>query len=117
MVYYGTYNTEGILWHPAGDMDDMHVILLTKECDEATFTVNVCCYEDWEWRFDMISPAHYEIVKHMIMDLAFECDDMDELIAAMDEMFAEDFAEIVVDDECECDGSCCERCGHRGCLN
>lgn len=52
----------------------------------------------------------------MIMDLAFECDDMDELIAAMDEMFAEDFASIVVDG-CECENNCCEHCGHRDCIN
>lgn len=114
MVYYGTYKSEGILWHPVHDENDMHVIMLTKEPDEATFTVNVCCSDEWEWRFDMTSPSNYEIVKHMIMDLAFECSGIDELITAMDEMFAEEFAEIVVD---ECDGSCCEHCGHRGCLN
>lgn len=115
MVYYGTSNTEMIMWHPVCDVSDLHAILLTKECDGATFVVNVCCDPEWEWRLDMTSPSNYEIVKHMIMDLAFECDDMDDLIAAMDEMFMDDFAEIVVDDEY--DSGCCERCDHRGCLN
>lgn len=59
MVYYGTYVTEGILYHPAHNMDKMYMIALTKECDEATFTVNVDCDPEWEWRFDMSSPSNY----------------------------------------------------------
>ena len=117
MIYYGTYNTEGILWHTSGDADDMHAILLTKECNAPAFTVNVCCDDEWEWRFSMKSPSNYEIVKHMIMDLAFECNNIDELVDAMDEMFEETLAEIVINDECECDGGCCEGCNHRDCLD
>lgn len=117
MVYYGTYATEGIVVHLNNDADDMHIIALTKECDEATFTVNVCCYEDWEWKFSLASPANYEMVKHMIMDAAFDCEDMDELIDVLDAMFEEDFAEIVIwDNDCD-EACCCEKCNHRDCLN
>lgn len=116
MVYYGTYNTEGIVVHTVDDVDDVHVILLTKECDEAAFTVSVCCYDDWEWKFILTSPAHYEMVKHVIMDAAFECEDMDELINLLDEIFENEFSEIVLWED-EYDECCCENCNHRDCLN
>ena len=115
MVYYGTERTELITFHSEHNADDMHAILLTQHCDEAVFSVNVCCDSDWEWKFTMQSPSNYEIIKHVITELAFECEDMDELIAAMDEMFEEDFAPIAMRDECE--NNCCEHCGHRGCIN
>ena len=116
MVYYGTYNTEGIVVHLNGDADDMHVIALTKECDEAAFTVSVCCYDDWEWKFSLTSPANYEMVKHTIIDAAFECEDMDELISVLDAMFEDNFSEIAMWED-ECDECCCENCNHRDCLN
>ena len=116
MVYYGTHNTEGIVVHTVGDVDDVHVILLTKECDEAAFTVSACCYDDWEWKFILTSPAHYEMVKHVIMDAAFECEDMDELINLLDEIFENEFSEIVLWED-EYDECCCENCNHRDCLN
>lgn len=116
MTYYGTYNTEGIVVHVNGDRDDMHVIALTKEHDANVFTVRTCCYDDWEWKFSMKSSSHYEMVKHMIMDAAFECEDMDELINTLDEMFEEMFSAIVVWED-ECDGTCCEHCDSRDCLN
>jgi hypothetical protein len=116
MVYYGTYNTEGIVVHLEGDADDKHIIFLTKECNEATFTVSVCCYDDWEWKFSLTSPANYEMVKHMIMDAAFECEDMDELIRVLDEIFEEGFSKIVINED-ECEERCCENCNHRDCLN
>lgn len=116
MVYYGTCNAEGIMVHINGDRDDMHIIMLTKQCDEAAFTVHVCCYDDWEWKFSMASPANYEMVKYMIMDAAFECEDMDELINLLDEIFEINFSAIVIDEDV-CDGHCCESCNHRDCLN
>ena len=116
MVYYGTYNTEGIVVHLNEDVDDRHIIYLTKECDAATFTVNVCCYNDWEWKFSLASPANYEMVKHMIMESAFECEDMDELINMLDDVFEEMFAEIVIWEDA-CSEHCCEKCNHRDCLN
>ena len=116
MVYYGTYNTEGIVVHIKDDPDDVHVISLTKEFNEAAFTVRVCCYEDWEWKFSLTSSANYEMVKHMIMDTAFECEDMDELINMLDEIFEKMFSKIVVNED-KCDKHCCENCNHRDCLN
>lgn len=116
MVYYGTYNTEGIVVHTNGDTDDIHVIYLTKEFNEATFTVRVCCYEDWEWKFSLASPANYEMIKYTIMDAAFECEDMDELINLLDEIFEKNFSKIVANED-KCDEHCCENCNHRDCLN
>mgnify|MGYP003293256720 CR=1 FL=1 len=116
MIYSGTYNTEGIVVHLNDDVDDVHMIILTKECNEAAFTVNVCCYEDWEWKFSLASPANYEMVKYVIMDTVFDCEDMDELIDALDEIFEEKFSAFVIN-ECECNTGCCENCNHRDCLN
>ena len=119
MVYYGTYNTEGIVVHTVDDVDDVHVILLTKECDEAAFTVSVCCYDDWEWKFILTSPAHYEIVKQ---DIWFATKDTiskkydHRFKDIFNEIFENEFSEIVLWED-EYDECCCENCNHRDCLN
>lgn len=99
MVYYGTDTTENIVVHTNGDVDDMHVITLSRACDEAAFTVNICCDEEWKWKFNLVSSAHYDIVKYMIMDAVFECEDMYELVDMLDEIFETDFADIVINED------------------
>ena len=116
MNYYGTYNTEGIVVCPEDDLEDTHVITLTKAYDKAEFTVNICCYDDWEWKFSLSSPTNYEMVKFMIIDAAFECENMDELIAKLDEIFEENFSDVVINED-KCNEHCCENCNHRDCIN
>ena len=110
MVYYGMYETEGIVFHANGDVDDIYIIALTKNIDGKTFKVEVDFDEDWYWDFEMY-PGAYEMIKHMIMDVAFECDNEDELLMELDTMFEDNFSELVVcDEDCDCEHGC-EHCG------
>ena len=117
MVYYGTNETEIIWIGPANDLEEVHYIELIKSDDEPVFYVTACCNEDWVWAFNMNGVSNYEMVKHTIMDAAFECDRMGQLLDALDEIFIENFEDILVEDEEDECGCCCENCNHRGCLN
>ena len=100
-----------------GCNDDVHCIMITKSGEEPMFYVRCCCNEYWVWKFYMDNNSNYEMVKHVIMDTMLECDNMGEVLDALDECFEDIFYDIIVDDECDCDGSCCENCNHRDCLN
>ena len=106
MIYYGTYMTEGILFHTKEDVNDFYIIALTKNPDGKTFRVEVDFDEDWNWEFMMDYPGNYELVKHAIMDIAFDSDDADELLMNLDEVFEDMFDEIVVCNKCAADCDC-----------
>lgn len=111
MVYYSNYTTEGIVFHAKEDVDDFYIIALTKNLDGETFRVEVDFDDDWYWEFEMI-PGAYELVKHTVMDVAFECDNVDELLMELNAMIEDCFSEIVVcDDKCSCE----EKCEHCTC--
>lgn len=112
MVYFSNYATEGLVFHNQEDVDDMYIIALTKDLDGETFRVEVDFDDDWYWVFKM-HPANYEMVRHMIVDVAFDCDNEDELLMELDAMFEDMFSEIVVWDEDECD--CEAGCNHCSC--
>ena len=109
MVYYSNYATEGLVFHSSEDVNDFYIIAMTKNLDGKTFRVEVDFDDDWHWEFEMI-PGAYELVKHMIMDVAFECDNEDELLMELDVMIEEGFKDITVKkDECDCNQKC-EHC-------
>ena len=108
MKYIGTYETETIL---LGDEDDQHYIELIKSCDEPIFYVRACCDPSWVYKF-CYDVSSYEMVKHTIVDAAFGCDDMRELMDLLDDVFVENFDDIIVYDEC---GDCSECCGQCKC--
>lgn len=110
MVYYSAYETEGIVFHTKEDVDDFYIIALTKNLDGETFRVEVDFDDDWYWEFEMI-PGAYELIRYMVMDVAFECESEDELLMELDAMLEDCFSEIATDhvDVCECDGNC-EHC-------
>jgi len=114
MVYQSTYVTEGLVFHSREDTDDFCIVALTKNLDGNTFTVEVDFDDEWQWEFNMSSPANYEMVKHMIMDVMFACDDEDDVLLELDSMFEEMFGDIA---EWECEATCnCETgCNHCGC--
>ena len=114
MVYYSNYATEGIVFHSKEDGNEFYIISLTKDLDGETFRVEVDFDEEWFWTFKM-HPSHYEIVKHTIMDVAFNCDYEDELLMELDAMFEDVFGEIVVWNECEATCNCGNGCKHCGC--
>jgi hypothetical protein len=106
MNYHGTYATETI-YVTTGN--EVHYIELTKSGDDPIFFVTTCCNEDWVWAFNM-DMSNYDMVKHVIMDVIFDSEDMEELIDTLDEVFEEVFADILVDGECDCG------CNHCGCM-
>lgn len=110
MLYCRTYESETIVIHPNDNPDESHVIEIEKGCNEPTFSVTCCCYEDWRWTF-MYTKNGYDLIKYYIMDCIRECDDMDELIDTLDAIFEENFMDMVYDYD-ECDGDCanCELC-------
>lgn len=121
MVYHGTSNTETIWFGPENNIEEVHYIELHKADDEPVFYVTTCCNDDWVWAFKMDTSSNYEMVKFTIMEAAFECCCINNLLDTLDEIFEEDFVDILVEDEdeceCGCNGNCCEQCDHRDCLN
>lgn len=99
MVYVGTAHSEAIVFHVKENPDNLHIIFLSKECDEPAFTVSVYGYNNCEWKFSMLSPVNYEMVKHMVMDAAFEADDVEDLIDILDDVFEDMFADIILNED------------------
>ena len=110
MVYCGTDIIESIVVHPAGNSEDKHVIGLVKHADDPVFSVECCCNSEWRYEFYMNGNADYERVKFNIMESIFECENMDELLAELSEVFEDGLADILIRNEdehkCNCDGSC-----------
>ena len=104
MVYYGTENTEYIIFHSEGNPEDVHSIAMTKSADTPTFSVKCCCNDMWEHEFYMDNNSDYERVKMSIMDVAFEAETMNELMDMLNEVFEDGFRELLV--EHECNGNC-----------
>lgn len=108
MTLCGIYNTETIVVHPDDAPHTSHYIEMEMDKDDPIFYVSCCCDEDWIWAF-WYSKSDYEKIKHAILDIVFECESMDEVMDALDEVFVECFDDILVDDEedeFECDGDC-----------
>lgn len=108
MQYIGTNDVEMIWIAPEEDEEDQHYIELIKACDEPIFYVRSCCDPSWIYKFYMDGVSNYEMVKHTIVDAAFECDNMTELMDYLDDVFVENFDDIIVYDECD---GCCGECG------
>lgn len=117
MVYCGTNITETI-WF---GKEEVHYVELTKANDKSIFYVTIDYDENWVWAFNMNGLYNYEIIKHTIVDIIDACDNVGELINVLDVIFMEEFADIIIEiedqDECKCNGDCCESCNHRDCLN
>lgn len=113
MIFCGNVSSERLVVHPNDDPHSSHYIDITMEKNLPVFNVTCCCDEDWEWRF-WYDKTSYDIVKHLIMDCIIECDTMEDLIDALDEVFETECADILFwEDELEydgCDGDC-SNCG------
>ena len=108
MVYGGTGALERI-WIHDNDLEEAHWIDMEMFDEDAVFYVTCCCDENFVWAF-YYSKSDYERIKFVIMDTIDECDDMEELLDALEEIFVEDFEDIIVDKDdfdCDCD---CENC-------
>ena len=117
MIYYGTSNTETIWFGRENDHEEVHYIEMHQLNNEPVFYVTACCNDDWVWAFHADVHSNYEMIKFAIMEAAFESCCISNLLDTLDEIFTEEYADLVVEDgDCECD-ECCESCNHRGCLN
>lgn len=110
MFYKGTAQVEHICIAPECDVDAEYCISMMKAEQDNAFYVTTNYDDDWFWEFYLDGMTNYEMVKHMIIDVVFDCDTMDEVIAELDNAFGDIFEDIVVEYECECDGSCGEDC-------
>lgn len=108
MIYYGTEKAELIYFHLDDDDSDVHFITMEIDSDEPVFYVRTCCNSDWEWKF-YYTPSNYDMVKHAIWDVGFDSKDMKEMLFELDGFFESIFDEIVIWDECDCEGTC-EHC-------
>ena len=112
MIYCQTINVERIAVHPLNNINDTQYVELMKYGDVPLFTVCVNDGEDdWLWEFGMFNPSDYERVKMNIYDAIFACDTMLELAEALNAIFENSFADILVEDECDgCDLDECDSC-------
>ena len=108
MMYRGSSFVEMIAFCPAGEPQNTHYIEMRK--GDGMFTVSYCCDPDWCYGFYMDNQSDYERVKFNIMDAIFECEDTEELLDNLNEVFQDGFADILIDDEYNND---CENCEYR----
>lgn len=112
MIFCGNVGIERLIMHPLNDLDSVHYVDLVMDKEEPKFYVTCCCDEDNEWAF-WYSKSNYERVKYAIMDAITMFHTMDEFVEMLEEIFFENFTDILVD-ECfsDCDGNCdeCEFC-------
>ena len=83
---------------------------MTMLDDKPMFRVECDEYEPgWEYMF-AYSKNNYENIKHVIVDAIYECDDMDEVLDVLSDIFESEFCDILMD----CDGDCesCEFCDY-----
>lgn len=110
MIYCQTINKECLVVHPLNNTNSTQFVELIKHGDVPIFAVWM---EDEEceflWEFEMDTPSDYERVKLSVFDAICECDTMYELADALNAIFENDFADILIADECaDCDG--CNGC-------
>ena len=111
MIYCETMNNESIAVRPLDDVDSTQFIELIRYGDEPKLGVWIDDDEDdgWLWEFDLTCPSDYERIKMTVFDAIFICETMLELVEALDCVFRSEYADILIEDECDCCG-CCGGC-------
>lgn len=106
MIYTGTGVAEFI---NVNDGNEIWSVELAKMPDKPTFVV--CCDydDDWGYEFYMENNSDYERIKYCVMEALWECDDMEELLDTLSDIFEDGFADIIVEHECDCETGC-EHC-------
>lgn len=99
MTYFGTAVSECIIIHNDGDLKERHCIEMTKSANTSNFIVTCCCYDDWGYEFKITNPSDYERVKFSIMEAMLVCEDMDELLTYLGEIFVDEFADTLTHEQ------------------
>lgn len=111
MIYCQTTNVERIAVHPLNNINDTQYVELIKCGDTPLFAVWANDGEDdWFWEFKMLNPSDYERVKMNVFDAIFACDTMFELVEALNAIFENYFANILIADECGNYDDGCDNC-------
>ena len=111
MIFCSNEQIEVLYVHENDNTDETHWIDITTSDDGMVFTVECCCDDEWSWDF-VYNRTNYELIKYLIMDCIAECNTMQELILALNEVFETSCEDMVVhetelkEDEFECDGDC-----------
>ena len=111
MKLCGIIETEQIDLHEEDDLDQTYSIALTKAKHEPMFCVFSNYDPTWIWEFWNMSTTDYERVKMCILDIASDCEDIEETLYVLSNVFVECFGDMLVEEECEC------TCGGTGCNN
>ena len=107
MIFDGITKAEAFFFHTNDERHWHSFIEMEIDDDENVFYVRSSDYDGWEWRFHYTT-SNYELVKHIIFDVAFDANDMEEIIDALEKIFADVFREIV--DWCYYCEAGCESC-------
>lgn len=84
-----------------------HEVQLIRARDRAEFCVLTELSDMlWCWIFNMDGMSIYEEVKHLIIDTAYECQDMQKLTEVLDDIFKHEYADSVV----HVNEFCCDEC-------
>jgi hypothetical protein len=113
MIYRGTYKSERITFGSEDEICSNYAVELCKGMERNDFCVIVeTDAYDCIWEFETDDASDYERVKFNIMEVMFEVETLDEFIDVLDDIFTDGFADILVDDEGDCDEccGCCECC-------
>ena len=113
MIYRGTYFSERITFSPEDEVCNTYTVELCKGAERGDFCVLIEVGDyDYIWEFETDDASDYERVKFNIMSAMFEVETLYEFIDVLDDIFTDGFADILVDDEGDCDEcfGCCECC-------
>ena len=110
MIFCGNVNAERLIVQPDDNPHSSHYINIVTDKDDPVFYVTCCCDEDWGWKF-WYSKTNYEVVKYIIMDCIIASETMDELIDALDEIFEEEYKNILFEEDNWERNEDCENCG------
>ena len=94
MIYHGTTKTETILVHPFDDETDIQFVDMVTDADLTILYVNV---DEYSWEFVLRSLSDYEWIKFAIMEVIQTVNDIEELVAELNEVFIENFEDILVE--------------------
>lgn len=94
MVFQSSVNVERFYFHPAGEENNVYWIELITSADDSTFVVSCCCADDWSYEFTY-TKSDYNRVMYNIMETAFRCDTMEEVLDKLSELFEDGFKDIL----------------------
>lgn len=107
MIFTGVTKTENIYFHD-DHARETHFIEMERGEEAGVFTVRACCEDEWEWRF-YDTMDNYEIIKHIIFDVAIGACCIRGLLDGLDEAFEEMCSHLVAwecEATCDCETGC-----------